>query len=106
VNGERTVKKLRLSKAMTIPEGTTVFDACRRIAARRVEAVRLTDANALLSGSVTDKVLLRFLLVWVVWFYQASVSSFFFLFLFLKDKSTIGEVSFFLFFIFFFILPN
>jgi hypothetical protein len=48
---------------MTIPEGTTVFDACRRIAARRVEAVRLTDANALLSGSVTDKVLLRFLLV-------------------------------------------
>lgn len=55
VNGERTVKKLRLSKALTIPEGTTVSDACRRMAARRVDAVLLTDANALLSGIVTDK---------------------------------------------------
>lgn len=55
VGGERTVKKLRLSKALTIPEGTTVSDACRRMAARRVDAVLLTDANALLSGIVTDK---------------------------------------------------
>ncbi|XP_059624532.1 CBS domain-containing protein CBSCBSPB3 [Cornus florida] len=55
VTGERTVKKLRLSKALTIPEGTTVSDACRRMAARRVDAVLLTDANALLSGIVTDK---------------------------------------------------
>ncbi|KAF3439299.1 hypothetical protein FNV43_RR17575 [Rhamnella rubrinervis] len=55
VAGERTVKKLRLSKALTIPEGTTVSDACRRMAARRVDAVLLTDANALLSGIVTDK---------------------------------------------------
>lgn len=55
--GERTVKKLRLSKALTIPEGTTVSDACRRMAARRVDAVLLTDANALLSGIVTDKVI-------------------------------------------------
>lgn len=53
--GERTVKKLRLSKALTIPEGTTVYDACRRMAARRIDAVLLTDANALLSGIVTDK---------------------------------------------------
>ncbi|CAN1216145.1 CBS domain-containing protein CBSCBSPB3 [Linum perenne] len=53
--GERTVKKLRLSKALTIPEGTTVSDACRRMASRRVTAVLLTDANALLSGIVTDK---------------------------------------------------
>ncbi|XP_051127034.1 CBS domain-containing protein CBSCBSPB3 [Andrographis paniculata] len=52
---ERTVKKLRLSKALTIPEGTTVSDACRRMSARRVDAVLLTDANALLSGIVTDK---------------------------------------------------
>ncbi|GFP84123.1 CBS domain-containing protein cbscbspb3 [Phtheirospermum japonicum] len=52
---ERTVKKLRLSKALTIPEGTTVLDACKRMAARRVDAVLLTDANALLSGIVTDK---------------------------------------------------
>ncbi|KAI6691749.1 hypothetical protein NL676_019459 [Syzygium grande] len=55
VGGERTVKKLRLSKALTIPEGTTVSDACRRMAARRVDAVLLTDTNALLSGIVTDK---------------------------------------------------
>ncbi|XP_031122123.1 CBS domain-containing protein CBSCBSPB3 [Ipomoea triloba] len=54
-SGERTVKKLRLSKALTIPEGTTVSDACRRMAARRVDAVLLTDTNALLSGIVTDK---------------------------------------------------
>ncbi|CAH8375226.1 unnamed protein product [Eruca vesicaria subsp. sativa] len=53
--GERTVKKLRLSKALTIPEGTTVFDACRRMAARRVDAVLLTDSSALLSGICTDK---------------------------------------------------
>ncbi|XP_021629245.1 CBS domain-containing protein CBSCBSPB3 isoform X2 [Manihot esculenta] len=55
VVGERTVKNLRLSKALTIPEGTTVSDACRRMAARRVNAVLLTDSNALLSGIVTDK---------------------------------------------------
>ncbi|KAL1347009.1 hypothetical protein HN51_020530 [Arachis hypogaea] len=53
--GERTVKKLRLSKALTIPDGTTVYDACRRMAARRVNAVLLTDSNALLSGILTDK---------------------------------------------------
>ncbi|KAJ6830160.1 CBS domain-containing protein CBSCBSPB3-like [Iris pallida] len=53
--GERTVKKLRLSKALTIPEGTTVSEACRRMAARRVDAVLLTDANGLLSGILTDK---------------------------------------------------
>ena len=56
VGGERTVKKLRLSKALTIPEGSSVSDACRRMAARRVDAVLLTDSNALLSGIVTDKV--------------------------------------------------
>ncbi|KAF3782246.1 CBS domain-containing protein [Nymphaea thermarum] len=55
LGGERTVKKLRLSKALTIPEGTTVSDACRRMATRRVDAVLLTDSNALLSGIVTDK---------------------------------------------------
>uniref|UniRef100_A0A0E0MCW9 CBS domain-containing protein n=1 Tax=Oryza punctata TaxID=4537 RepID=A0A0E0MCW9_ORYPU len=55
VAGERTVKKLRLTKALTIPEGTTVADACRRMAARRMDSVLLTDANGLLSGIVTDK---------------------------------------------------
>ncbi|KAK8710045.1 hypothetical protein V6N13_145389 [Hibiscus sabdariffa] len=55
ISVERTVKKLRLSKALTIPEETTVSEACRRMAARRVNAVLLTDSNALLSGIVTDK---------------------------------------------------
>ncbi|XP_043719434.1 CBS domain-containing protein CBSCBSPB3-like [Telopea speciosissima] len=55
VVGERTVKKLRLSKSLTIPEGTTVSDACRRMASRRVAAALLTDANGLLSGIITDK---------------------------------------------------
>ncbi|KAJ8458333.1 hypothetical protein OPV22_031259 [Ensete ventricosum] len=54
-SGERTVKKLRPSKALIIPEGTTVSDACRRMAARKVNAVLLTDANGLLSGIVTNK---------------------------------------------------
>lgn len=63
--GERTVKKLRLSKALTIPEGTTVLDACRRMAARRVDAVLLTDNQGLLSGIVTDKVTSSlFLIFW------------------------------------------
>ncbi|WVZ88566.1 hypothetical protein U9M48_035071 [Paspalum notatum var. saurae] len=55
LTAERTVKKLRLSKALTISEGTTVSDACRRMATRRVDAVLLTDAQGLLSGIVTDK---------------------------------------------------
>ncbi|RZC72115.1 hypothetical protein C5167_035284 [Papaver somniferum] len=48
-------KKDGLSKALTIAEGTTVSDACRRIVAGRVDAVLLTDANTLLSGIVTNK---------------------------------------------------
>lgn len=55
------MKKLRLTKAVTIPEGTTVAEACQRMAARRVDAVLLTDANGLLSGIVTDKVIFLFL---------------------------------------------
>ncbi|XP_004501712.1 CBS domain-containing protein CBSCBSPB5 [Cicer arietinum] len=53
--GERTVKSLRLSKALTVPETTTVYEACRRMAARRVDALLLTDSNALLCGILTDK---------------------------------------------------
>lgn len=53
--GERTVKSLRLSKALTVPETTTVFEACRRMAARRVDALLLTDSNGLLCGILTDK---------------------------------------------------
>lgn len=49
------MKRLRLSKALTIPEGTTVLDACRRMATRRVDAALLTDSSALLCGIITDK---------------------------------------------------
>eukprot|EP00252_Welwitschia_mirabilis_P005399 TRINITY_DN15888_c0_g5_i1.p1 TRINITY_DN15888_c0_g5~~TRINITY_DN15888_c0_g5_i1.p1 ORF type:complete len:586 (+),score=121.68 TRINITY_DN15888_c0_g5_i1:372-2129(+) len=52
---ERSVKRLRLSKALTIPEGTTVLDAARRMSARRVDAALLTDSSALLCGIITDK---------------------------------------------------
>lgn len=62
--GERRVKRLRLSKALIISEGTTVSEACRRLAARRVDAVLLTDANEFLSGIVTAKVV-SFLLTWL-----------------------------------------
>ncbi|KAL5717513.1 CBS domain-containing protein cbscbspb1 [Ranunculus cassubicifolius] len=55
VSGERTVKRLRLSKALTIPENTTLYDACRRMATRKVDALLLTDSNALLCGILTDK---------------------------------------------------
>ncbi|XP_017236855.1 CBS domain-containing protein CBSCBSPB1 [Daucus carota subsp. sativus] len=55
LSGERTVKRLRLSKALTIPETTSVYEACRRMAARRVDALLLTDSNALLCGILTDK---------------------------------------------------
>ncbi|XP_029130860.1 CBS domain-containing protein CBSCBSPB1 isoform X2 [Cajanus cajan] len=53
--GERTVKTLRLSKALTVPETTSVYEACRRMAARKVDALLLTDSNALLCGILTDK---------------------------------------------------
>ncbi|KAI4343598.1 hypothetical protein L6164_010932 [Bauhinia variegata] len=55
LTGERTVKSLRLSKALTVPDTTTVSEACRRMAARRVNALLLTDSNALLCGILTDK---------------------------------------------------
>ncbi|CAA2939158.1 CBS domain-containing CBSCBSPB1-like [Olea europaea subsp. europaea] len=55
LTGERTVKRLRLSKALTVPETTSISEACRRMAARRVDALLLTDSNALLCGILTDK---------------------------------------------------
>ncbi|XP_023531336.1 CBS domain-containing protein CBSCBSPB5-like [Cucurbita pepo subsp. pepo] len=55
LTGERTVKRLRLSRALTVPESTTISEACRRMAARRVDALLLTDSNALLCGILTDK---------------------------------------------------
>ncbi|XP_011083643.1 CBS domain-containing protein CBSCBSPB1 isoform X2 [Sesamum indicum] len=55
LTGERTVKRLRLSRALTVPETTSIKEACRRMASRRVDALLLTDANALLCGILTDK---------------------------------------------------
>ncbi|XWS60253.1 hypothetical protein CRYUN_Cryun07bG0020500 [Craigia yunnanensis] len=53
--GERTVKRLRLSKALTVPESTSIYEACHRMAAHRIDALLLTDSNALLCGILTDK---------------------------------------------------
>ncbi|KAE8725071.1 CBS domain-containing protein CBSCBSPB5 [Hibiscus syriacus] len=53
--GERTVKRLRMSKAVTVPESTTIYEASRKMAARKVDALLLTDSNALLCGILTDK---------------------------------------------------
>ncbi|KAI5002686.1 hypothetical protein ZWY2020_027336 [Hordeum vulgare] len=50
---ERTVKQLRLTKVLTLPEATAVSEACRRMAARRADAALLTDAKGVLSGIVT-----------------------------------------------------
>ncbi|KAG8388095.1 hypothetical protein BUALT_Bualt02G0089600 [Buddleja alternifolia] len=55
LTGERTVKRLRLSRALTVTDTTTVREACRRMATRRVDALLLTDSNALLCGILTDK---------------------------------------------------
>ncbi|GAA0160065.1 kinase modulator [Lithospermum erythrorhizon] len=55
LTGERTVKRLRLSKALTVPETTNILEACQKMASRRVDALLLTDSNALLCGILTDK---------------------------------------------------
>lgn len=60
ITGERTVKRLRLSRALTVSDTTSIYEACCRMAARRVDALLLTDSNALLSGILTDKVCIKF----------------------------------------------
>ncbi|EPS71553.1 hypothetical protein M569_03205, partial [Genlisea aurea] len=55
MTGERTVKRLRLSRALTVPETISVRDACRRMVSCGVDALLLTDSNALLCGILTDK---------------------------------------------------
>ncbi|KAG6493750.1 CBS domain-containing protein CBSCBSPB3-like [Zingiber officinale] len=47
------VKKLRLSKSLILSQETTVYDACRRMASRKLDAVLLADAEGFLSGIVT-----------------------------------------------------
>ncbi|XP_047332345.1 CBS domain-containing protein CBSCBSPB5-like [Impatiens glandulifera] len=53
--GERTVKRLRLSKAVTVPETTSINEGCRRMVGRRVDALLLTDSNGLLCGILTAR---------------------------------------------------
>uniref|UniRef100_A0A0D3E219 CBS domain-containing protein n=1 Tax=Brassica oleracea var. oleracea TaxID=109376 RepID=A0A0D3E219_BRAOL len=53
--GERTVKRLRLSKAITVPATTTIYDACKNMASRKVDALLLTDSNEMLCGILTDR---------------------------------------------------
>ncbi|KAD4385851.1 hypothetical protein E3N88_26020 [Mikania micrantha] len=39
----------------SVPETSTIYEACCRMAAKKVDALLLTDSNALLSGILTDK---------------------------------------------------
>ncbi|KAL8217488.1 hypothetical protein R6Q57_020861 [Mikania cordata] len=55
ITGERTVKQLRLSKALSAPESTTINEACRRMAARKVDVLLVIDSNAIQCGILTDK---------------------------------------------------
>ncbi|XP_051152407.1 CBS domain-containing protein CBSCBSPB5-like [Andrographis paniculata] len=55
LKGDRTVKRLRLLRALTLPDSTNIKEVCRRMAAHKVDAVLLTDSNALLCGILTDK---------------------------------------------------
>ncbi|KAK8949435.1 CBS domain-containing protein CBSCBSPB1 [Platanthera zijinensis] len=55
IAGERTVKRLQLSKALTMPESSSILEVCQRMATRRVDAALLIESNALLCGILTDK---------------------------------------------------
>eukprot|EP00232_Nephroselmis_pyriformis_P016602 CAMPEP_0182874228 /NCGR_PEP_ID=MMETSP0034_2-20130328/12812_1 /TAXON_ID=156128 /ORGANISM="Nephroselmis pyriformis, Strain CCMP717" /LENGTH=311 /DNA_ID=CAMNT_0025006931 /DNA_START=144 /DNA_END=1076 /DNA_ORIENTATION=- len=54
-SSERTVSRLRLSKAVTLSETTSVQIAARTMAEHRVDAVLLVDTEGILSGILTDK---------------------------------------------------
>lgn len=54
--GDRTVKRLRLSKALTVSVSHNVTTVCQSMSARRVDAALLTDSSASLCGIITDKV--------------------------------------------------
>lgn len=65
------MKRLRLSKALTAPDSTTIIEACRRMAARKVDALLLTDSNALLCGILTDRVVI-YLSILTIWAYNTK----------------------------------
>ncbi|KAJ4757542.1 CBS domain containing protein [Rhynchospora pubera] len=52
-NGDRTVKRLQKVKPLTLPEGTTIAETCKRMASRRVDSALITDPNGLLTGIIT-----------------------------------------------------
>jgi hypothetical protein len=76
------VKKLRLTRALTLPEATAVSEACRRMAARRLDAALLTDTNGMLSGIITAEVS----------FSQQQLEACIFFFLFLESVGGTVEV--------------
>ncbi|KAI3455022.1 hypothetical protein Pfo_011685 [Paulownia fortunei] len=74
LTGERTVKRLQLSKALIVSETTSISEACRRMVARRVDALLLADSNALLCGILTDKDIARRVIAREVNFEETPVS--------------------------------
>ncbi|KAK6118084.1 hypothetical protein DH2020_048171 [Rehmannia glutinosa] len=48
-------EEIAVVKSLDSTETTTIKEACHRMAARRVDALLLTDSNALLCGILTDK---------------------------------------------------
>ncbi|KAE8719687.1 CBS domain-containing protein CBSCBSPB1 [Hibiscus syriacus] len=57
--GERTVKRLRLSKALTVPDSTSIYEACRRMAARRDIATRVIARELNLEETPVSKVMTK-----------------------------------------------
>ncbi|KAI3724572.1 hypothetical protein L2E82_36353 [Cichorium intybus] len=53
--GEQTVKQMPLQHALTLPETTTIYEACCQLAAGKGDALVLTDLNGSLSGILTYK---------------------------------------------------
>jgi len=45
ISGEMNLTSLRLSKALMVPETSTVYEVFRRMAVCRVDALFLTDSN-------------------------------------------------------------
>ncbi|CAH1427662.1 unnamed protein product [Lactuca virosa] len=74
LKGEHTVKQLRLSKALTVRETTTIYEACRRMTARRTDAVLLTNSDELLSGILTNKDIVRRVIAAEIDFVNTPVS--------------------------------
>ena len=53
--GERSVSRIRASKALVQSDNKTVAEVVKLLVERRYEATLLTDSNGILSGILTDK---------------------------------------------------